>query len=182
MRIEARRILGAALAAPALLGCGGGGSSTAAAPARSPSPSPEPSASVALWEPDTPDPELGELPNVCAHYVIERDGTVLRVVPETIMCRHTVGLNYTAIGIEHVGFSADAVLGNDAQMRASLVLARRLQCRHGILAEDVIGHNESRSSPYHRERVAALRTQTHDDFTAAEMAVYRRRLTGSGGC
>ena len=40
---------------------------------------------------DTPDVELGELPGVCAHFVIDRDGTVYRLVPTSIMCRHTVG-------------------------------------------------------------------------------------------
>ena len=131
---------------------------------------------IAIFEPDEPDSELGELPGTCAHFVIERDGTILQLVPLSIMCRHTVGLNYTAIGIEHVGFSADEVLGNDAQMASSLALTRWLQARHAITDEDVIGHNESLSSPYHQERVPELRTQTHQDFNAQEMAVYRDRL------
>jgi N-acetylmuramoyl-L-alanine amidase-like protein len=139
-------------------------------------------AAIALFEPDTPDPELGELPNVCSHFVIDRDGTIYQLVPLTIMCRHTVGLNYTAIGIEHAGFSADEVLGDDAQMASSLALTRWLQCRYGIDTADVIGHNESLSSPYHREQVAELRDQTHDDFNADEMADYRERLTEAGGC
>ena len=33
------------------------------------------------------------------------------------MCRHTVGLNYTSIGIEHVGLSDAEVLGNPRQLR-----------------------------------------------------------------
>jgi N-acetylmuramoyl-L-alanine amidase len=135
---------------------------------------------IDLFAPDTPDPELGELPNVCAHYVIDTDGTIYAVVPLEIMCRHTVGLNYTAIGIEHAGFSADEILGNDAQMEASLALTRWLQCRYGIAEGDVIGHNESLSSPYHQERVAELRTQTHQDWTEAEMDVYRERLAATG--
>jgi hypothetical protein len=40
----------------------------------------------------------------------------------------------------------------------------------------VIGHNQNRSSPFHRERVARLRGQTHGDFPRAAMEVYRRRL------
>jgi N-acetylmuramoyl-L-alanine amidase len=40
----------------------------------------------------------------------------------------------------------------------------------------VIGHNENRASPYHRERVARLRSQTHADFPKAAMDTYRRRL------
>ena len=49
--------------------------------------------------PDRPDPELHELPGLCAHFVVDRDGTVFQLVSVRIMCRHTVGLNWTAIGI-----------------------------------------------------------------------------------
>ena len=50
--------------------------------------------------PDRPDPELHELPGLCAHFVVDRDGTIYQLVSARIMCRHTVGLNWTAIGIE----------------------------------------------------------------------------------
>jgi N-acetylmuramoyl-L-alanine amidase len=128
------------------------------------------------FAPNQPDVELGELPGVCSHYVIDRDGTIYQLVPTTIMCRHTVGLNYTAIGIEHVGRSDGQVLGNPRQMAASLRLTRMLQGRYAISTRNVIGHNENRSSPFHRERVERLRTQTHADFPTAAMDVYRRRL------
>jgi beta-N-acetylhexosaminidase len=125
---------------------------------------------------DAPDVELGELPGVCAHFVIDRDGTVYELVPTRVMCRHTVGLNWTAIGIEHVGTSDGQVLGNRRQLRASLRLTRALQGRHGIATRNVIGHAESLSSPFHRERVARLRTQTHGDMAGPTMDRYRRFL------
>ena len=125
---------------------------------------------------DVPDVELHELPGVCAHYLIDRDGTIHELVPTTIMCRHTVGLNYTAIGIEHVGTSDGQVLSNRRQLRGSLRLTRMLQGRYRIRTRDVIGHNESLSSPYHREQVARLRRQTHGDFRRASMNRYRRSL------
>jgi len=59
---------------------------------------------------------------------------------------------------------------------------RWLRCRYHIALSDVIGHNESPSSPYHREDVPALRTQTHADFKHADMRIYRRRLTAAGPC
>ena len=129
-----------------------------------------------LFSRNQPDAELGELPGVCSHYVIDRDGTIFRLVPATIMCRHTVGLNWTAIGIEHVGMSDAQVMGNRRQLAASLRLTRALQGRHGIATRNVIGHNENRDSPFHRERVARLRTQTHADFPRSVMNGYRRRL------
>ena len=109
-------------------------------------------------------------------------GGIHQLVSLSLMCRHTVGLNWTAIGVEHVGFSDQQVLSDRAQMAASLKLARWLRCRYGIALRDVIGHNESLSSPYHREDVAGLRTQTHSDFNRADMRIYRGRLAAAGAC
>jgi beta-N-acetylhexosaminidase len=113
---------------------------------------------------------------VCSHYVIDRDGTFYELVSPRLMCRHTVGLNWTAIGIEHVGTSDAQVMGDKRELRASLKLTRWLQQRYGILTRNVIGHAESLSSPYHRERVASLRTQTHGDMQHPTMVRYRRLL------
>jgi N-acetylmuramoyl-L-alanine amidase len=134
------------------------------------------------FAPDIPDPELHELPNTCAHFVIDKAGGIHELVPLDIMCRHTVGLNWTAIGVEHVGYSDQEVLDDPAQMRASLKLVRWLRCRYHIALKYVIGHNESLSSPYHREDVPALRTQTHSDFNHPDMQRYRHRLAAAGGC
>jgi hypothetical protein len=98
------------------------------------------------------------------------------------MCRHTVGLDWTAIGIEHVGFSDKEILDNPRQMASSLLLVRWLRCRFHIAIRNVIGHNESLSSPYHHEDVPSLRTQTHEDFKHADMQIYRSRLAAAGGC
>ena len=125
---------------------------------------------------DVPDSELHELPGTCAHFVVDRDGTIDQLVSVKLMCRHTVGLNYTAIGIEHAGFRDGDVLGNRRELAASLRLTAWLKCRYGIRLSNVIGHNESLSSPYHRENVARLRTQTHGDMTHSSMQVYRRKL------
>ena len=126
---------------------------------------------------DVPDSELHELPGVCAHFVIDRDGTIYQLVPLTIMCRHTVGLNYTAIGIEHVGTSDGEILRDPRQLGASLRLTAWLMGRYGIELRNVIGHNESLTSPYHRELYAPWRCQTHGDWSHADMEVYRARLS-----
>jgi N-acetylmuramoyl-L-alanine amidase-like protein len=140
------------------------------------------SATYNTFAPDRPDPELHELPGVCSHYVIDKDGTIYQLVSLSIMCRHTVGLNYTSVGIEHVGNSDAEILHNRRQLSSSLKLTRWLRCTRGIFVKDVIGHNESLSSPYHKERVERLRNQTHGDWTRADMKVYRRKLRAQGGC
>jgi N-acetylmuramoyl-L-alanine amidase len=128
------------------------------------------------FAPDVPDNEFHELPNTCAHFLVEPSGRIDQLVPLSIRCRHTTGLNWTAIGIENVGFSDQAILGDHRQLRASLLLTRWLQCRYRIARRNVIGHNESLSSPYHHDRVPAFQHQTHSDWNHADMNTYRALL------
>ena len=122
------------------------------------------------------DAELRELPGVCTHFVIDRDGAIHQLVDLRFMCRHTIGLNHRAIGIEHVGTSDAAVMGNRRQLAASLRLTRWLMREHAIARRDVIGHAESLSSPHHHERVRALRNRTHGDFQPRTMRRYRAEI------
>jgi beta-N-acetylhexosaminidase len=134
------------------------------------------SATFNTFAPDVADPELHELPGTCSHFVIDQAGTIHQLVSLKWICRHTVGLNYTAIGIEHVGTSESGVLNNIKMLRASLRLTRWLQAKYGIATKNVIGHNESLSSPYHHEDVARLKTQTHADWPRRFMVTYRADL------
>jgi hypothetical protein len=123
-----------------------------------------------------PDVEFGERPGVCSHFIVDRDGTIHQLVRLKWICRHTVGLNHVAFGIEHVGTSDGDVMGRSRQLAASLRLTRWLQARYRIRDRDVIGHAESLSSPYHREKVAAMRNRTHGDFARPTMTRYRGML------
>jgi beta-N-acetylhexosaminidase len=125
---------------------------------------------------DAPDPELHERPGTCAHFVVDTDGTIYQLVPLTTMCRHTVGLNWTSIGIEHVGTSDASILNNPRQLAASQRLTLWLMTKFHISLPNVIGHNESLTSPYHRELYAPWRCQTHGDWRRADMVVYRSKL------
>ena len=71
-------------------------------------------------------------------------------------------------------------MGDKRQLDASLRLTLWLKAQYGILVRNVIGHAESLSSPYHREKVAALRNQTHGDMQHATMVRYRRLLRKGG--
>ena len=109
--------------------------------------------------------------------MIDRDGTIYQLVPRSIMCRHTVGLNYTAIGIEHVGSSDGEILRNAQQMAASLRLTRWLRCRYGIGVNNVIGHSESLllAVPPRARRAAQERRRTATG-RAPSMRTYRAKL------
>jgi N-acetyl-anhydromuramyl-L-alanine amidase AmpD len=131
---------------------------------------------------DRPDVEFHELPNVCSHYAVAASGAAWKFVPPTIRCRHTVGLNHVAIGVEHVGFSDQDILNRPAQLNGSLHLVQWLRCRFGISISNVIGHNESLSSPFYKELDPRFKGQTHGDWNHADMQTYRSDLSKLGSC
>ncbi len=119
---------------------------------------------------------LGELPGVCSHFIIDSDGTIYQVVPLNTRCRHAIGMNYTAIGIEDVGTSDKQILHDKAQLRASLRLTLWLMDTYGIQLRNVIGHAEILTSPYHHELYPAWQCLTHSDWLHKDMNVYRKKL------
>jgi N-acetyl-anhydromuramyl-L-alanine amidase AmpD len=76
--------------------------------------------------------------NVSSQFLIDRDGTIFRLLPDTTFARHTIGLNYLAIGIENVG-SDDMPLTKE-QLKANEELIRYLERKYAI--DYVIGHFE----------------------------------------
>ena len=119
---------------------------------------------------------LGEKPGVCAHFLIDIDGTIYQLVNLGIRCRHAIGMNWTSIGIEHVGTRAGDILHNGPMIRASLRLTVWLMARYRISWGNVIGHAEILRSPYHHERYRDWRCRTHADWNRREMRTYRRKL------
>jgi N-acetylmuramoyl-L-alanine amidase-like protein len=119
---------------------------------------------------------LGESPGTCPHFMIDTDGTIYQLVPLWIRCRHAMGMNWTAFGIEHVGRSDAAVMGDAKEIASSYALTLWLVQQYHLQVRNVIGHAETLESPYHVERVAADRCQTHSDFSRADMRTYRSRL------
>jgi hypothetical protein len=49
--------------------------------------------------------------------------------------------------------------------------------RYGIQLRNVIGHNESLTSPYHKELYAPWHCQTHADWNHVDMDIYRNKLS-----
>ena len=119
---------------------------------------------------------LGEKPGVCAHFIIDTDGTIYQLVNLSIRCRHAIGMNWTAIGIEHVGTKARDILDDRDMMRASIRLTAWLMLKYDINVGNVIGHAETLESPYHHELYEEWRCSTHADWNHREMRVFRRRL------
>ena len=55
-------------------------------------------------------------------------------------------------------------------------LTQWLRCRLGLPVDQVIGHNESLSSPFYVELDPRFRGQTHSDWNHADMQRYRALL------
>lgn len=108
--------------------------------------------------------------NVSAHFLVDQDGTIYRLMPETKMARHVIGLNHCAIGIENVGGTEDTPL-TEAQLQANIALVSYLANSYPI--EYVIGHYEYTNFEKHplwKEVDTAYRTTKTDpgrDFLAA---------------
>ncbi len=90
-------------------------------------------------------PDLGSADqvNVSIQFLVDRDGTVYRLMPETWMARHVIGLNYSAIGVENVGGGDSIDNMTDQQIAANIELVRYLAEKYPTI-EYLIGHSEYR--------------------------------------
>lgn len=80
--------------------------------------------------------------NVSAHFLVDRDGTIYRLMPDNIMARHIIGLNYYSIGIENVGGKGDKTEDlTQAQKEANIYLVRYLKKKYPKI-EYLMGHHE----------------------------------------
>ena len=115
--------------------------------------------------------------NVSAHFLVDRDGTIFRLMPETRMARHAIGVNHVAIGVENVGDEAKWPL-TDAQVEANVALVRDLVARHPTI-ELLVGHHEVRAlegTPWFVELDPTYRNKKPDPG-ARFMAAVRAQLT-----
>ena len=128
--------------------------------------------------PSRADIERGGRLNVSAHYLIDRDGTIYRLLPDSLMARHVIGLNRAAIGIENVGSTRHPL--TPAQLRSNVALIHCLKAAHPAIRY-VIGHSEYgtfRDTPLWEERDSTYFT-TKPDPGQRFMTRLRRALNDS---
>lgn len=119
--------------------------------------------------------------NVSIHFLVDRDGTIYRLMPESWMARHVIGLNHDAIGVENVGGAGGVDNLTDAQVEANIRLVRYLARKYPTL-DYLIGHHEYRvfeGHPLWRERDAGYRTSKSDPGERFMRAI-REGLGGLG--
>lgn len=76
--------------------------------------------------------------NVSSQFIVDRDGTIYQLMEPDMFARHTIGLNYCAIGIENIGSKNQPLTEKQALANAQLV--RSLTKKYNI--EYLIGHSE----------------------------------------
>jgi N-acetyl-anhydromuramyl-L-alanine amidase AmpD len=132
-------------------------------------------------------PDLGELPGTCAHFIVAQNGDVWQIVPTSVRCRHTIGLDDKAIGIEMVqstqgnssAWADQQILDRPAQIGAVLALLGFLQREYGISTSNIIGHAMANEAPQFRD-LQGWRND-HTDWQAPDVLEVRRRLSAIRG-
>jgi hypothetical protein len=126
-------------------------------------------------------PNRGELPGVCAHYIVGKDGTIHELVRPRVRCRHAIGLNHVAIGIEMVQktgagshWADQQILHRRPQIRAALRLVKYLRNRFDIKLHNVIGHSMANDSPFFKDLEGWV--NDHTDWLRRDVRVFRKRL------
>jgi N-acetyl-anhydromuramyl-L-alanine amidase AmpD len=125
--------------------------------------------SFAAFEPELlrgSRPDLGpqDEVNVSIQFLVDKDGSVYRLMPETWMARHCIGLNFSAIGVENVGGEKGVDNLTDEQIEANVRLVRYLIGKYPTIRY-LIGHMEYRlfeGHPLWRELDDDYRTEKTD--------------------
>ncbi len=103
--------------------------------------------------------------NVSAHYLIDRNGKIYQLIHDTLFARHTIGLNYCAIGVENIGSKKEPL--TQAQINSNAKLVRYLKKNYNI--EYLIGHYEYgkfRKSKLWKETSSTYFTEKEDPGSA----------------
>ena len=100
--------------------------------------------------------------NVSAHFLVDFDGTIYSMMPETYMARHVIGLNLSSIGIENVGGKEKPL--TKEQLEANIKLVEYLKEKYKTI-KYLIGHYEYsnyENHPLFLEKDKNYRTIKHD--------------------
>ncbi|MFT5143761.1 MAG: N-acetyl-anhydromuramyl-L-alanine amidase AmpD [Rhodothermales bacterium] len=86
--------------------------------------------------------------NVSIQFLVDQDGSTFRLMPETWMARHVIGLNHAALGVENVGGDDGVDDLTDDQLTANVALIEYLVEKYPTI-QYLIGHHEYRLFEQH---------------------------------
>ena len=119
--------------------------------------------------------------NVASHFLVDKDGTIYRLTPDTRLNRHIIGYNWCAIGIENVGGIDGQEDLTYEQLVSNILLIRYLHEKYPTI-QYVFGHYQqdaARESGLYIENVEgyfSIKTDPGPSF----MKGLRENLSGEG--
>lgn len=128
--------------------------------------------------------EYGNAPgtlNVGSQFIVDRDGSIYRIMPETTLARHAIGYNWCAIGIENVGGENHQQNLTEAQLNANIKLISYLAQKYPTI-KYVWGHyqqDKAKASGLYKELVSSYYSGK-DDPGAIFMSKLRQTLQPQG--
>lgn len=96
---------------------------------------------------------------VSIHYIVDRDGAVLKSVPENEVAIHTVGHNENAVGIELINHGDGLEPYPEVQVQALAKLVKEVQQRWRVPVNQVKGHEDVDHSTFRCAGKSARRKQ-----------------------
>lgn len=111
---------------------------------------------------ECPTSSISEGDIYVSQFLVGRDGTIWRLMPETKFARHAIGYNHCAIGIENVGgYNGNEDL-TEEQLAANIRLIRWLHAKYPTI-EYVFGHYQQDAA-----RASGLHIELVPDYYAAK--------------
>ena len=107
--------------------------------------------------------------NVSAHFLVDIDGSIYSLMPETFMARHVIGLNYSSIGIENVGGQNKNDKLTKEQLKSNIELVNYLKDKYKSI-KYLIAHREYTKYKGHvlwlekDKNYETIKSDPHKDF------------------
>ncbi|WP_170347574.1 YARHG domain-containing protein [Ruegeria atlantica] len=125
-----------------------------------------------------PDGHLGlannEALNFSVHYIVDRDGTIYKLMEDYVVARHVSGLDTSAIGVKNVG--GENLNLTSAQLEANEFLVDHLKKKYPKI-QYIIGYHEHRFFRDHEFWVGKV--PEHDDSSTGPGEIYINSLRSS---
>ena len=102
--------------------------------------------------------------NVASQFLVDRDGTIWRLMPETNFAKHAIGYNHCAIGIENVGGYNGQEDLTEEQLAANVQLIKYLHEKYPTI-KYIFGHYQqdvAKASGLHIELVEGYYAKKSD--------------------
>ncbi|MEJ0033595.1 MAG: peptidoglycan recognition family protein [Bacteroidota bacterium] len=120
--------------------------------------------------------------NVGIHYVVNKDGRIFHLMPDTIVARHLIGFNHVSLGIENI--SKDSTDLTDEQIESDARLIEFLAQKYPTI-KYMIAHHEYNDTTlphykYFRSLNTAYKPYGKIDPGPNFMSKLRKRLAADG--